>query len=131
MKASESRMSSRILRVFRFHVAVLYPVRPDLLLAAVLSFRSIDEVHRTERRLDLRLFRVLLLHEVSVANSFARRFNRKRRSAPRIVAVGDRVKRKRTFRLIRTGFVVRDVDPLQPKTLRQVRRSKANDLQLP
>src|SRR5205823_13479526 len=108
MKASEIRMSFRILRVFRFHVAVLYPVRPDLILTAVLSFRPTDEIYRSERRLDFRLLRVLFYHDVSVANSFACRFDRERRSAPRIVAVHDRAKWKRTFRLIRTGFVLRD-----------------------
>ena len=49
---------------------------------------------------------------------FAFRFDRERPSAPRVVAVDDRVKWKQTFRLIRPGFVVRDVDPLQSKTLR-------------
>src|SRR5438045_5188685 len=118
MKASDIRMSYLILRVFRFHVAVLYPVRPELILTAVLSFRPTDEIYRPERRLDFRLFRIVFYHDISVTNSFACRFDRERRSAPRIVAVHDRVKWKRTFRLIRTGFVIRDIDPLQSKILR-------------
>ena len=110
-------MALRVFGCFRIHVRVAHPVRLDLILAAVLSFRPIDEIHRTERRLDFRFFRVLLHHDVSVADSFACRFDRECRSAPRIVAVDDRVKRKRTFWLIRTGFVVCNVDSLQSKTL--------------
>src|SRR4030095_15062201 len=78
MKASESRMSLRILRVFRFHVVVLYPIGLDLILAAALSFRSTDQIYRFQRRLDFALFGILLLHDVSVANSFACRFDRER-----------------------------------------------------
>src|SRR4029453_5451325 len=131
MKASESRMSLRILRVFRFHVAVLYPVRLDLIFTTALSFRPINEIYWPERSLDFPFLGILLVsHEVSVADPFARRFDRECRAAPRIVTVHNRVKRKLTFRFIWAGFVVRDVDPLQPKTLRQIRRYKANDLQL-
>src|SRR4029450_498860 len=107
MKASESRMSLRILRVFRFHVLVLYPVRPDLILPAVLSFRPINEINRPERRLDLRLFRVLLVtHKAPLATPFAGRFDRECPSVLRTIAVDDRVKRERTFRFIGARFVV-------------------------
>src|SRR4026207_1226475 len=72
MISAEDRMALRAFGCFRIHVRVAHPVRLDLVLAAVLSFGPIDEIHLTERRLDFRLFRVLLLHDVSVANSFAR-----------------------------------------------------------
>ena len=111
-------MAIRVFGCFRIHVRVAHPVRLDRMLETVLSLRPIDQIHRPESRLDFRLFCVLLLHDVPVADSFACRFDRERRSAPRIVAVDDRVKWKQTFRLIRTGFVVRDVDPLQSKILR-------------
>ena len=111
-------MAIRVFGCFRIHIRVAHPVRLDLMLETVLSLRPIDQIHRPERRLDFRLFRVLLLHDVSVADTFACRLNRKGRSAPRIVAVDDRVKWKQTFRLIRTGFIVSDVDPLQSKIFR-------------
>src|SRR2546430_13674181 len=77
MKASETWMSLRILRLFRLHVTVLYPIRLDLILAALFSFWPVDQIHGTERRFDFRFLRVLLvLHDVSIADAFARRLHR-------------------------------------------------------
>jgi len=58
---------------FRVHVRIAHPIREDLNLAAVFSFRPVDQIHRTERRLYFSFFRVLFHHYVSVTNSLARR----------------------------------------------------------
>src|SRR5437867_7985959 len=93
MKASETRMSLRILRLFRLHVTVLYPIRLDLILAALFSFWPVDQIHGTERRFDFRFLRVLLvLHDVSIADAFACRLDRECRASP--ISVFYRVKRK-------------------------------------
>ena len=112
MKPAENGIRIRVLGCLRIHVRVSHPVRLDFVLATVLSFRTVTKIHRPQRRLDFRLFGVLFLHDVSVTDTFACRLNRKGRSVPGFVAVDDRVKRKLTFRLIRPGFVERDVDPL-------------------
>src|SRR5438094_8962707 len=83
MKASETWMSLRILRLFRLHVTVLYPIRLDLILAALFSFWPVDQIHGTERRFDFRFLRVLLvLHDVSIAYAFSCLLDRECRTPP-------------------------------------------------
>src|SRR6266496_3593648 len=129
MKASESWMSLRILCLFRVHVAVLYPIRPDLILASLFSFRPIDQIHGTERRFNFRFLSVLLvLHDVSIADAFTCRLDRKCRVPP--ISILERVKRKTILLVfVWTRLVVCDLDSLQSESLRQMRRNKANDLQ--
>ena len=107
-------MVLRAFGFFRVHVRVADPIREDLNLAAVFSLRPVDQIHRPERRLDFSFFRVLLDHDVSVADSFARRFDRKCRSVPRIVAVDDRVEGQLMLHVVElfVQFVVSDIDPL-------------------
>src|SRR5436190_22239647 len=129
MKASETWMSLRILRLFRLHVTVLYPIRLDLILAALFSCRPVDQIHGTERRFDFRFLRVLLvIHDVSIADAFACRLDRECRPPP--MSILSRVKRQtRLLVFVWTDLVVCDLDSLQSESLRQMRRNKANDLQ--
>src|SRR5207247_10891790 len=113
MKASETRMSLRILRLFRLHVTVLYPIRLDLILAVLFSFRPVDQIHGTERRFDFRFLRVLLVfHDVSIADAFACRLDRERGAPP--FSIFYRVMRKVAFLvLLWTDLVVCDLGSLR------------------
>src|SRR5437773_391005 len=123
-------MRGRVLVFFCLHIRVIHPTRQDLNLAAAFPGRPVDQIHRAERRLDLRLLRVLFDHDVSVADTFARRLNRECSSAA--AAIFERVKRKTLLLVfVWTDIVVSHLDGLQSESLRQIRRNKANDLQLP
>jgi hypothetical protein len=72
MKPAEDRMRVRAFAFFVVHVRVAYPIRNDLVLAAIFSLWPVNQVHGAERRLDFGFFRVLLVrHDVSVADAFS------------------------------------------------------------
>ena len=83
MKSAEDRVRVRPFVFFRVHVRIAYPVRNDLVLAAIFPLWPVDQIHRPERRLDLSLFRVLLVgHDVPIADAFARRLDGECRVPP-------------------------------------------------
>ena len=120
MISAEDWMALRVFGCFRIYVRVAHPVRNNFGLAAGFPFRPVDQIHRAKWRLNFRLLSILLLDDISVANAFARRFDRKCLSTPRIVGVEDRIKRQLMLHVVEllVQLVVSDVDPLQSKTLR-------------
>ena len=73
MKPAEDRMRVRAFAFFVVHVGVAYPIRNDLVLAAIFALWPVNQIHRPERRFDFSFFRVLLVgHDVSIADAFSR-----------------------------------------------------------
>ena len=79
-------MTIRAFCQFLVHLRIAHPVRFDLLLATVFSFWPVDQIHRSERRLDFGLFGVFFLHDIAIADAFACRLDRER-PAPTIAVL--------------------------------------------
>ena len=123
------------LRVFRFfgeHVCVARPVRPDLFLPARFPFRSVDNEHPAERRLNFRVFAVVGPKQIAIADAFSRGIDGKGLVAgsARTLRVIDVIKMVASAAFVRSGFVVRDLNALYLEILRQPGRKKTNDLEV-
>src|SRR5262249_18276562 len=112
MKPAEDRMRVRAFAFFRVHVWVVYPVRNDLVFAAIFSFRPVNQIPPPEWCLYFSFFRVLLVvHDVSVANAFPRLLDGECRVPT--ISILDCVKWQRVVLiLILLDLVVRDLDIL-------------------
>ena len=130
VESAEDRMRVRAFASFVVHIGVVYPIRNNLGLAAVLALWPVNQIHRTEGRFDFSFFRVLLIsHDVSVADAFSRWLDGECRVPP--ISILDCVKWQRMVLIfILLDLVVRDLDILQPESLRQIGRNVASDLQL-
>jgi hypothetical protein len=73
MKPAEDRMRVRAFAFFVVHFRVAYPVRNNLILAAIFALWPVNQIHGTDGRFDFSFFGALLVvHDVSVADTFSR-----------------------------------------------------------
>ena len=123
-------MPRRALGLVRFHLFVLNPTGENLDLGAFFSFWPVNQIHRTERRLEFRFLRVLfLLHDVAIADTFRGRFHGER-PVP-VVAPFDRIVRRLVGLTVleRPDIFLSDLDSFQFESFRQIRRNETGDLQ--